>query len=159
MMKPSQRQERRRHPRFPLGLPLDHRTLGSSDPYGGIAIDGSEAGLLIYSLQDMSVGSPLIIAVLFADEFELTHFDVATRIVRKVRSANGQGGYGYGLRFVQISEENFRRLRRLLHRSQVVHPDNAFPVAREYRFISADQTRQPEKKRISFPALFKKLSI
>jgi hypothetical protein len=159
MIRPSPSQEKRRHCRFSLDLPLDHGVLGSSSPYGGIAINGSESGLLIYSLQDMPVGTQLNIAVLFADEFELTYFDAVTKIVRKVCSGDGQRGYGYGLRFIRINEENFRRLRRLLRRCELVHPDDVPRLSREFRFLSDGQTRQPEKKGISFPAFFKKLSI
>jgi hypothetical protein len=159
MTQQSPRQERKRHPRFPLDLPLDHGVPDSPNPYGGIAINGSESGLLIYSLQDMPVGTHLNVAVLFADEFEFTYFDALTKVVRKVYSGNGQRGYGYGLLFVRISEENFRRLRRLLRTCEWVHPDNAPPLANEFRFLSADQRRPPEKKGISLPGFLKKLNI
>lgn len=159
MTKPSQRRDRRRHPRFPLDLPLDHGVLDSSRPFGGIAINGSESGLFIYSLQDMPVGTQLNVAVLFADEFELTHLEAVTKVIRKVCSGNGQRGYGYGLCFLRISEEHFRRLRQLLRSCEWVHPDHARPLAREFRFLSAEQSRPPERKGISLPGFFKKLNL
>jgi hypothetical protein len=159
MTKASPRQERRRHPRFALDLPADHTVLGSSSPYGGIAINGSESGLLIYSLQDMPPGTPLNVAVLFADNFELTHFEAAAKVIRKVRSGNGQKGYGYGLCFLQISEDNFRKLRQSLRRCEWGHPDDVRPPARKFSFLSADRSQPPEKKGISILGFFKKLNL
>lgn len=159
MTKSSPCEERRRHPRFPLDLPLDHGMLGSPTLCGGIAIDGSETGLLIFSLQDMPVGTHLNVSIFYADEFQLAYFDGVTRVVRKLRSGNGHGGYGYGLRFIRMTEENFRRLRRLLQRRDSVRPEDTPRLAREFRFLSEDQNRQPKEKGISFPAFFKKLNL
>jgi len=57
--------ERRKFPRSFLDLPLEYRMIGIPYTRGGIAVNGSEAGLLLYSLRDMPVGTKLDVAVLF----------------------------------------------------------------------------------------------
>ncbi len=107
-------QERREHNRVILDLPLDFEVAGSSYPRAGIAVDGSETGLLIHSLQKMPVGTEVKVDVLFPDEFELANFEAKARIVRTIRSENGQKGYGYGAKILRIDEADYRKLRRIL---------------------------------------------
>jgi hypothetical protein len=107
-------QERRGHNRVILDLPLDFQVAGSSYPRAGIAVNGSERGLLIHSLQKMPIGTEVKVDVLFPDEFELANFKAKATVVRTVRSENGQKGYGYGARILQIDEADYRKLRRIL---------------------------------------------
>jgi len=97
-----------------LDLPLDFQTAGSSQPYAAIVVNGSETGLLLHSLQKMPIGTELKVDVIFPDEFELANFEAKAKIVRTVRSTNGQKGYEYGAKILQIDEANYRKLRRLL---------------------------------------------
>lgn len=158
MTKCSQQQERRSHRRYALDLPLDYRTPGSPDPYGGIAINGSERGLLIYSHQNMAVGTPLSLWVLFADEFELAHVEAAAKIVRKVASGNGGKGYGYGLSLTRINEESLRKLRRLLRGCALDDVACTSPSVQKFRFIPTSEHRPLQKRTTSFLG-FLKLNI
>ena len=45
----------REHPRFDLDFPLEHKALGTLKAFGGIAIDESEEGFLIFSIKDVFV--------------------------------------------------------------------------------------------------------
>jgi len=89
------------------------------DIYAGLIIDASEGGLQIQALKDMAIGLKLSIEVFFAAGFELSTLGGMAQViwkdaydyddVGKIRT-----GYKYGLRFVEISEENTLRLRHLL---------------------------------------------
>jgi hypothetical protein len=107
-------QERRGHNRVILDLPLDFEVAGSSYPRAGIAVDGSETGLLIHSLQKMPIGTEVKVDVLFPDEFKLANFEARARIVRTIRSENNEKGYGYGAKILRIDEADYRKLRRIL---------------------------------------------
>jgi hypothetical protein len=122
MLKPSHYRERRSRGRVFLELPLDYQAIGSSHTYGGIAIDGSETGLFVYSFRDMPVGTLLKVSVLFADGFELANFKAVAKIVRKIDSNNGQKGYKYGLTLLRSDEKDIRKFSRLLinHRYKLV---------------------------------------
>jgi len=110
--------DRRRYPRISMDLPLEYRMGDALRAHGGITIDASETGFLIYSIEDIPVGTKLKIAVLFPKEYELAIFEVFAETIRKEFVAERedwyQEGYQYGLKFVQILEEDYWKLRGLL---------------------------------------------
>ncbi len=107
--------ERRKFPRSLLGLPFEYRVRGLPRAHGGMVIDASEGGFLIHSVEDMPVGQRLNVVLLFTKGFELTNLEVSAEIVRKnLCSNNGSKEYEYGLRIIQIMEEDRWKLKQLL---------------------------------------------
>ena len=106
--------DRRQYPRVAMDLPLEYRVNYTPRARGGIVIDASETGFLIYCTDGIPVGTKLKVAVLFPKEHELGIFEVFAEIIRKKYVAEQEKGYQYGLKFIQISEEDNRRLRKLL---------------------------------------------
>ncbi len=106
--------ERRGRSRVILALPLDYRLEGSCFPCAGIVRNGSEIGLLISSRREIPVGTELDVDVLFADEYELSHFEGRVRVVRTIRLEDAEQGYQHGVKFFRIDEVNYRKLKRLL---------------------------------------------
>jgi hypothetical protein len=115
MIKAIGSKDRRRYPRLFMDLPIEYQVLDVPDAYGGMVVNGSEVGLRIYSIKDLSVGTKLKIAVLFPKEFELTNFEVLAEIVWKEPCWTEEGeGYEYGLKFIQIGERDLLKLKQLL---------------------------------------------
>ena len=115
------KRERRRYPRFIVDLPLEYRDMDGSCLHGGVLVNASGGGFLIEAVRDVPVGTELNIAVLFPKGFELANFKVVAKIVRKepYRKQDLKGdsylkGYEYGLEFIQILEEDRRKLSLLL---------------------------------------------
>jgi hypothetical protein len=107
--------DRRKYPRVHIDLPLEYRVKYDARAHGGIVIDASEGGFLIYSTEDIPIGTKLKIAVLFSAEYELAKFEVFAEIIwKKADVEKGEEGYQYGLRFVQVLEEDYRKLGNLL---------------------------------------------
>jgi len=107
--------ERRRYPRTLIDLPLEYQIMDVPYVHGGLVVNVSETGLLIYSTRDMPVGLRLHIAVLFPRGYELTHFDVTAEILRKdFSSRENSEGYVYGLRFIQMLRDDHSKLKELL---------------------------------------------
>jgi hypothetical protein len=107
--------ERRSYPRFFIDLPLEYRDMDGSCLHGGIVVNASEAGFLIESGKDIPIGTKLNIAVLFPKGFELANFKVTAEIVWKERYwKEDWEGYRYGLKFIQILEEDRWKLNLLL---------------------------------------------
>jgi len=106
---------RRKYPRISLDLPLEYRLVDMPKAHGGLVINASQTGLLIHSIKDMPIGINLNLAVLFPKGFELADFEVLAQIVWKdIHYEDGWEGYQYGLKFIQIKEEDFEKLQQLL---------------------------------------------
>ena len=106
--------ERRGRSRVILDLPLDYQIKGSCFPNAGIVRNGSETGLLICSLRGIPVGTEVDVNVMFANEYELAHFEGTVRVVRTIRLRDGKQGYQQGVEFFRIDEANYRKFKRLL---------------------------------------------
>ncbi len=108
-------EERRKFPRLLMDLPLEYRVINAPYAHGGIVANASEEGFLVYSIKDMPIGTKLNIAVMFPKGYELTNFEVVAEIVRKdLHWEEDWEGYAYGLKFVQILEEDRHKLKQLL---------------------------------------------
>ncbi len=105
--------EKRKYPRVNMDLPVDYWVKHESYAHGGIVVDASETGFLIYSVEDIPIGTKLKIAVLFPREYELANFEVAAEIIRKKVSEKGEEGYQYGIKFTKILKEDYGKLREL----------------------------------------------
>lgn len=107
--------ERRKNPRSLLNLPFEYRVRDLPHAHGGLVVDASEGGFLIHSMEDMPVGLKLNIVLMFTRGFELANLQVSAEIVWKdLHSNNGPKGYQYGLKIIQIVEEDHWKLKQLL---------------------------------------------
>jgi PilZ domain len=112
-------EDRRRHPRISVDLPLEYRMRHDAHAQGAILTDASEGGFLIHSIRDIPIGTKLRIAVLFPKDYELAIFEVFAETIRKEFAVEQkslyQQGYQYGLKIIHILEEDCRKLRGLLN--------------------------------------------
>jgi c-di-GMP-binding flagellar brake protein YcgR len=112
--------DRRKYPRVHMDLPLEYRVKYDAHAHGAIAVDASEGGFLIYSIEDIPIGTKLKMTAFFSAEYELAKFEVFAQIiwrnvdVEKGDVGKGKGGYQYGLKFIQMLEEDHWKLRGLL---------------------------------------------
>jgi hypothetical protein len=107
--------DRRKSPRVWMYLPLEYQMKYAPRASGGLVIDASETGFHIHSAEDVRIGTTLKIDVLLPKNYEMANVEVVAEVVWKKVSVDRRGkGYQYGLKFVQILEEDSRALRRLL---------------------------------------------
>jgi c-di-GMP-binding flagellar brake protein YcgR len=107
--------EKRKHPRFDIDLPLEYQVTNSPYVRGALVVNASESGLLVNSIKEMPIGTKLNIAVLFPKGYELSNFQVLAEVVWKdIHWGENWEGYQFGLKFVQILEEDHRKLKQLL---------------------------------------------
>lgn len=115
MEKSKSLKDRRKFRRKVLDLPLEYRVIDVPYAHGGLVVNASEVGLLVQSVKNLSVGTKLNIAVLFPKGFELANFEVLAEIVWKdLHWEEDWEGYKYGLRFLQILDREFKKLKQLL---------------------------------------------
>ncbi len=110
-----ERQEKREFPRIIITLPLDFWKSDGSNIVPGIVINMSLGGLLIQSFKDLPIGLRIDIKVLFSQVLEVTDFKAVAEIIWKDMDIwEGWEGYQYGLKFVQISNEERNKLEEVL---------------------------------------------
>jgi len=115
MKNPYHRKERRGHRRIAMSFPVDVRLNQSERPYPGLTVDASESGLLVQTLKDMPLQTKLNIEVLFPKESNLSNLKAVGEIVWKdICNWEDLEGYQYGLKFIQISNQDYSMLKRLL---------------------------------------------
>jgi hypothetical protein len=110
--------DRRKRPRVLLGLPFEYWT--QYNPHircGGIVLDASEIGFLIYSPEDMPIGTQLKIVVIYIWGYGLTNLGVWAEIVWK--NEKKEGKYLYGLKLIEVFGENRNKLRGLLRHNSM----------------------------------------
>ncbi len=97
-------------------LPVEYwETDASID--GALVNNLNTGGLLMLSARDMPISTQLNVRIFYANEYELDGIEVVANIVSKgLHIAKDWKGYKYGLAFVQISEEDRRKLKDLLNR-------------------------------------------
>jgi hypothetical protein len=111
----SNNKEKRKHPRTLISLPLHFQSNENEGVYPGLTIDASESGLLIQTLREIPVGTRIDIEVLFPKKLNLANFKVEAEILwKQICNWKDWEGYQYGLKFVQISKEDYLKLRQIL---------------------------------------------
>ena len=96
-------------------LPAEYWETGSP-VYGALADNVSVDGLLFFSSKDIPVGTKLNLRIFYANEYELDDIKAISKIVRKnAHIAEDWKGYEYTLKFIQMSEEDLRKLTNLLN--------------------------------------------
>jgi len=129
MEKSKSMQDRRKSQRMILDLPLEYRVMDAPYAHGGLVVNASELGLLVQSVKSLPIGTKLNIAVLFPKGFELANFEVLAEILWKdLHWEEDWEGYQYGLRFLQILDNEYWKLKQLL--SGQFHLEE---VQRDYR--------------------------
>jgi c-di-GMP-binding flagellar brake protein YcgR len=106
--------ERRKHPRFNVELPLDY-SIENKDHYGGVAVNASRGGLVVYLPVAIVVGASLNIEIIFVKGFELNSIKVRAKVIwSNLAPKVIWGEYRYGLEFEKFQEGDLRKLKTLL---------------------------------------------
>jgi c-di-GMP-binding flagellar brake protein YcgR len=106
--------ERRQHPRFNVELPLDF-TIENKDHYGGVAVNASRGGVIVYLPVAIVVGTSLNIEIIFVKGFELNSIKVRAKVIwSNLAPKIIWGEYRYGLEFEKFQEGDLQKLKTLL---------------------------------------------
>jgi hypothetical protein len=98
----SKMRERRKQPRHSITLPLEYWETDDSS-HGGLVGNVSEAGLLIYSAEDMPFNKQLNVRVFFSNGYEFEGFRVIAKILwKKLHHEADWKVYKYGLEFIPL---------------------------------------------------------
>jgi c-di-GMP-binding flagellar brake protein YcgR len=107
--------ERREYPRFNVALPVEYYQINSSISYTGRVLNASEGGLLIYFPEQMEIGQHLNLKLFFSLGSELNTIELLAEVVWiDIHLGEGWGDYRSGVKFIDISPEDMRKLKNLL---------------------------------------------
>jgi len=106
--------ERRKHPRVNLDLPIEYSRIDLVAK-NKRAIKAGDGGLLVYLPEKMEIGQHLRVKIFFPSDFGLNTIESMTEVVwLDIHLEKDWGDYRTGVRFVDISLENLRRLKDFL---------------------------------------------
>jgi c-di-GMP-binding flagellar brake protein YcgR len=106
--------ERRKYPRFTVELPLDY-SIENKDHYGGVAVNASRGGVIVYLPVAIAVGTSLDVEIIFVKGFELSSIRARGKVVWSSLAPKAiWGEYRYGLEFEKFQEGDLPKLRALL---------------------------------------------
>jgi hypothetical protein len=107
--------EKRKYPRVLINTPLNFVVTEESKQNPGLVINASETGLLIQTFKDIPIGKKVIIEVLFPKGVKTAKLNAISEIIWKdIYIWDDWEGYQYGLKFIQISDEDYDKLRQIL---------------------------------------------
>lgn len=107
--------ERRRYPRFSIDLPIEYYRLTSSEKRQARVSNISEGGLMIYVPEKLEIGQQLRVKIFFLAEPNLTAMEVIGEVVWVDLCLEEGNEYRSGLKFIEVSADDLRRLKNFLH--------------------------------------------
>jgi hypothetical protein len=108
------------YPRVSVKLPFEFRLFHELKYTPGVVLNASEAGLLIQTFKDMPIGQKVSIKILLKlllqkrVRFMGVRAD-STIIWRDTYAWDGWDSYQYGLKFIQILDGDYRKLKLVLN--------------------------------------------
>ena len=107
--------DRRKHPRFTTELPLDYSRVDSREDFGGMVVNASKGGILVYLPERLQIGDKLKVEIFFAKELELNSIQGIAEVVwADLAAIESWGEHRYGLQFETIDKKHLDKLRTLL---------------------------------------------
>jgi c-di-GMP-binding flagellar brake protein YcgR len=107
--------ERRKYPRFSIDLPIEYYPVLSSGTHTGRTINASEGGLLVYLPQKMEIGQHLRLKLFFHSGSNMNTIEMTGEVVWiDIHLETNWGDYRTGLKFIDISPEDLKRLQDFL---------------------------------------------
>jgi c-di-GMP-binding flagellar brake protein YcgR len=107
--------ERRKYPRFSIDLPIEYHAIDSPVNHTGRALNASEGGLLVYLPEKMSVGQRLALKLFFHCGAQMNIIEMIGEVIWiDIHLEMNWGDYRTGLKLIDISPENLKRLKDFL---------------------------------------------
>ena len=106
--------ERRKHPRFSIDLPVEYWKMDSSVSAISRTGDISEGGLLLYFPEQIEYGQVLRLKLFFQSGNELSRIEAKAEVVWKESPFEEGGACRAGVKLVEISAEEMKKLRKFL---------------------------------------------
>lgn len=107
--------EKRKHPRFSLDLPVEYWRLDTSKSHPARTGNVSEGGILLYLPEEVEIGEQLRLRLFIDSGLDFMSIEGIVQVVWIDLHSAEEGEYRTGVKFVEISEQDFRNLQNCLN--------------------------------------------
>ena len=107
--------EKRKHPRFSLDLPVEYWRLDRSKSHPARTANVSEGGILLYLPEEIEIGEQLRLRLFIDSGLDFMSIEAVVHVVWIGLHSAEKGDYRTGVKFVEISEQDFRNLQNFLN--------------------------------------------
>lgn len=107
--------EKRKYPRINVNLPVKYSRTNLIFRYGR-AVNASQGGLLVYLPEEIGIGQRLGLKIFFPSHSEFNTLDTSVQVIWKDVHMRKDWTWDYrtGVRFVNVSPEHMKELKRFL---------------------------------------------
>ncbi len=107
--------ERRKYPRFSIDLPIEYHPVQSPVNRVGRALNASEGGLLVYLPEKVEIGQHLGLKLFFHSGSSMNTIEMIGEVMWiDIHLEMNWGDYRTGLKLIDISPEDLKRLKDFL---------------------------------------------
>jgi hypothetical protein len=154
--------ERRKQPRFSIGLPIEYRRMNSSKTRPGHTVSVSEDGLMVSFSEQIDIGENLEMRLYFSRGVDLNTITTIVQVIWVVNEEKEDGLYRYGVNFIDISPVDMDRLKNFLHfyadlKTPAKFKDSVGGCLNPHKVIPPNASRQPAKINPSISAFLTRL--
>ena len=107
--------ERRKHPRFSLDLPVEYWRMNNSKSHPARTGNISKGGILLYLPEEIEIARDLRVKIFIDSGLDFIPIEAVVQVVWIGLHSAETGDYRTGVKFVDISEQNFRNLQNFLN--------------------------------------------
>jgi len=107
--------EKRKHPRFSLDLPVEYWRMNSSKSHPARTSNISEGGILLYLPEEIEMAEELRLRIFIDSGLDFISIKAIVQVVWIGLHSAETGDYRTGVKFVDISEGDFRNLQNFLN--------------------------------------------
>jgi len=140
--------ERRKHPRFSVGLPVEYWKTYHPLSQPSRMINISEGGVLFHISEPIEIGENLKLKILTDSRLNLYAIEALVKVMWKDTHLGKEDGYRIGARFVEISQEDRENLRKFLENLINLRPPSSKIFSKFASILTGVSTPNLLKQRI-----------
>lgn len=107
--------EKRLHPRFLLNLPVEYYPIDSPGAGQGHTLNASQGGLMVCLREILQKGQCISLKIFFSSGANLFTLGTIAEVMWADPNRGEDGNYRYGVKFIEISEEDLAKLKNFLN--------------------------------------------
>ena len=143
--------ERRKHPRFSVGLPVEYWKTYNPLSQPSRMINISEGGVLFHISEPTEIGQNLRLKILTDSRLNLYPIEALVKVMWKETHLGEEDGYRIGAKFVEISREDRDNLRKFLDSLVNLRPPPSKMFSKFASILAGFSTPNLLKQRIGKP--------